>query len=121
MQLSGSFSSANEIPAVSTPSSASGSASGTFDTNTKLLTYTLSFTGLTEAPLYAHFHFGDAKHKGPVTIPFNNVPAATSGTITGSTPLTPAQADSLMAGRIYANIHTPKNQTGEIRANVVVK
>ena len=121
MQLSGTFASSAEIPAVTTPSTGSGTVSGTFDKSTMLLTYNINFTGLTAPATIAHFHFGDAKHMGPVFVPFNNVPSATSGTITGSTPLTAAQADSLMLGHVYANIHTVNNKPGEIRSNVVVK
>jgi hypothetical protein len=31
------------------------------------------------------------------------------------------QADSLKAGRIYANIHTTANSGGELRANLTAK
>ncbi|QKG54712.1 hypothetical protein GKZ67_11445 [Hymenobacter sp. BRD67] len=64
-------------------------------------------------------HYGDAKHKGNVWLPFANLPAATSGTITGTTtlttitsstaPLITSQPDSLTMGHVYANIHTAAN------------
>ncbi|MGI4742000.1 MAG: CHRD domain-containing protein [Janthinobacterium lividum] len=104
---------------------------GTYDPGTKLLTYTVTYAGLTGAPTMGHFHYGDAKHTGAVFIPFSNLPTGTSGTITGSTTLTttaatstsPAvsQPDSFSLGHVYANIHTSQYPSGEIRANVVVK
>lgn len=123
MQLSGTLSAANSINPTSA-STATGTVTGTYDPSTKLLTYTLTYSGLTGAPSAAHFHYGDAKHTGAVFITFSNVPATTSGTISGSTPLsatTASQPDSFSLGHVYANIHTAQYPMGEIRANVVVK
>ncbi|MGI4834767.1 MAG: CHRD domain-containing protein [Janthinobacterium lividum] len=130
MQVSGNLSAANSIPTVKVASSATGQLSGTYDTSTKLLTYTINFSGLTGPATMAHIHYGDAKHAGDVAIPLT-VASATSGTITGKIPLvmttasgsTPAasQPDSLMKGHMYVNIHTDNNPAGEIRANVLVK
>lgn len=118
-QLSGSFSAANAIPTNSSP--ATGTVTGTYDPTSKVLSYTLTFSGLTGAPNGAHFHYGDPKHTGAVFIPFTNLPTGTSGTITRTTTLTDAQPDSFKLGHVYANIHTQQNPKGEIRANVVVK
>ena len=94
---------------------------GTYDPTTKMLMYTLTFSGLSSNATAAHLHYGDAKHKGNVWLPFANVPVATSGTISGMTTLTQMQADSLTMGHVYANIHTTNNGGGEIRATVVAK
>ncbi len=142
MQLSGDLSATNSIKPTSA-STAKGNVTGTYDPTTKLLTYTLTFTGLTGPPQAAHFHYGDAEHVGDVFIPLSNLPTGTSGTITGSTTLTtvpavaaqpatsttpavPAkpmavQPDSFQLAHVYANIHTAQYPKGEIRANVVVK
>lgn len=130
MQVSGTLNATNSIPAVKVASSATGSMSGTYDTSTNLLVYTVTFSGLTGPATMAHFHYGDAKHKGDVAIPLT-VPSATSGTITGKIPLvmttasgsTPAasQPDSLLKGHMYVNIHTDNNPAGEIRANLMAK
>ncbi|TVT43701.1 CHRD domain-containing protein [Hymenobacter setariae] len=118
-QVSGTFSGSNEVPAIT--ASGSGTFTGTYTPSTKSLSYTATFSGLTGAATASHLHFGDAKHSGPVTVSFTGVPAANSGTITGTATLTAQQADSLTAGRIYANIHTAANTGGELRANVRVK
>jgi len=131
MQLSGNLSPANEVPAVTTAPNAKGTITGTYTPSTKVLNYTITFSGLTDKPSGAHLHYGDAKHKGSVWLPFTNLPTATSGTITGSATLTTltsataptvtSQSDSLLLGHVYANIHTNNNPGGEIRATVVVK
>jgi len=118
-QVGGILTAASEVPAVTTASTATGTMSGMYDPNTKALTYTIVFSGLTGNAAAGHLHFGDVRHSGPVTVPFTSVPTATSGTFTGTVTLTQMQADSLAAGRIYANIHTAANTGGEIRANLV--
>ncbi|GAB3635017.1 CHRD domain-containing protein [Hymenobacter arcticus] len=121
-QVSATLSPANEIPAVKTAPAAAGTMTGTYDPTTKVLTYAVTFSGLTGNATAAHLHFGDTKHTTAApTVPFAGVPAATSGTFNGTATLTPAQADSLVVGKLYANVHTPNNSGGEIRANLVVK
>ncbi len=123
MQLSGTLSATNSIKPTSA-STATGNVTGTYDPSSKMLTYTLTYSGLTGAPTAGHFHYGDAKHIGSTFITFSNLPTSTSGTITGSTPLTAttaSQLDSFKLGHVYANIHTSQYPSGEIRANVVVK
>ncbi len=121
-QVSGTLSGSNEVPAVS--ASGSGTFTGTYTPSTKSLNYTVTYAGLTGAPTGAHLHFGDAKHTtASPTVPFPtaSLPTTTSGTFGGTVTLTAQQADSLTAGRIYANIHTATNTGGELRANVRVK
>ncbi|MBJ6146228.1 CHRD domain-containing protein [Siccationidurans sp. BT559] len=121
-QYSGTFSGSNEVPAVT--ASGSGTFTGNYVPSTRVLDYTVTYTGLSGAPTGAHLHFGDAKHKTALpTVPFPtaSLPTTTSGTFSGTATLTIQQADSLTAGRIYANIHTAANTGGELRANVRVK
>lgn len=118
--VSGTFSGAQEIPAVTT--SATGTYSATFDKASRELRYTVTFSGLT--PTAGHLHLGGPTEKGPVfqPFPFNN--ATSNGyesPIIGTTTLTPAQATALLANGIYANLHTVANGGGEIRANLTVK
>jgi hypothetical protein len=121
MQVSGTLSANNEVPAVT--SSATGTVSGTYTPSTKSLNYTVTYAGLTGPATAAHLHYGDAKHSGPVTVPFPtaSLPTTTGGTFSGTLTLNAMQADSLKAGRIYANIHTNANRGGELRANLTAK
>jgi hypothetical protein len=122
MQVSGTLSGSNVVPAVS--ASGSGTFTGTFIPSTMVLNYTVTYAGLTGAPTGAHLHYGDAKHKTAApTVPFPpaSLPTTTSGTFSGTATLSFVQADSLKAGRIYANIHTTANSGGELRANLTAK
>ena len=122
MQLSGSLSSANSVtinasdPAVQ--SNGSGSVTGTYDKTSMVLTYTVTYKDLSGPATAGHFHIGAPGTNGPVTISF---PSLTSP-ITGTATLNQAQVDALLAGNLYANLHTAKYpNSGEIRAVVVAK
>lgn len=99
-------------------SAGTGSAFMTIVSN--VLSYTVTFTNLTSNATAGHIH-GPAFRGGNagVIIPFSGVPSATSGTITGSTLLTPQQVYWLMSGQTYVNIHTINFPGGEIRDQLV--
>ena len=108
-----SLSPASEVPPISGP--ATGSADVTFDTATKLLTWKVTYSGLTGPATMAHFHGpGEAGKNAPVAVP---IPNAASGA-DGSATLNDAQAADLLAGRYYINVHTDANKGGEIRGQV---
>ncbi|GAA4507223.1 CHRD domain-containing protein [Hymenobacter ginsengisoli] len=121
MQLAGTMSASTEVPAVKVASTGTGSVTGTFDQSTMVLNYTITYSNLTANPSAGHFHFGDAKHSGGVFVVFPALPAATSGTVSGSATLTAMQADSFKLGHVYSNLHTANNPGGEVRANVTLK
>jgi len=93
--------------------SATGTATATFNPATSVLSYTLTWSGLTSNAASMHFH--DA---GPVIDPITGFAAATSGTVPGTVTLTAAQATDLAAGKIYAQIHTVNVPAGEIKATL---
>jgi hypothetical protein len=108
-----SLSPASEVPPNSSP--ATGSADVTFDTATKLLTWKVTYSGLTGPATMAHFHGpGEAGKNAPVVVP---IPNAASG-VDGSATLNDAQAADLLAGKYYINVHTDANKGGEIRGQV---
>jgi hypothetical protein len=87
------------------------------DTNSKQLSYTITFFGLSGPATAAHFH-------GPAAPGANAgvaVPIATNPTspVTGSVTLTDAQMADLQAGKWYANVHTATNKGGEIRGQMM--
>jgi hypothetical protein len=85
-----------------------------------VLNYNIAYSGLTTMPASAgHFHFG-APGRARAANVFYTFPS-TASPIAGTVTLNAAQADSLMAGKVYINLHTSANPGGEIRANVVVK
>ena len=102
-------------------SSGSAQMNATLDTATNLLTWTVTYSDLTGAPIGAHFH-------GPISwsglTPEENAPiqVGTPGNLAspfkGSATITDVQAKDLKDGRWYFNIHTPKFPAGEVRGPV---
>ena len=106
-----------------TGSAGVGSASLTFDTNTSLLSWSGSFSGLGSAFLVSHFH-GPAlpSQNAGVQVGFAVVldPGNLSGTFNGSANLTAGQAADLLNDLWYINIHSTGFPGGEIRGQVLV-
>jgi CHRD domain len=104
---------ANEVPPNASP--ASGKAEATFDTNTRLLSWTLTFTDLTGPAVGAHFHGPSEPGKNAgIVLPFK----AGESPIHGTATITENQAADLLAGKWYANIHTSANPGGELRGQM---
>lgn len=117
--ISGDASGAQETPAVIT--GASGTLSGTYNSNTNRLDYNITWTGLSDNVSAAHFH-GPAL-TGVAASPIIDLTVTTNGTtgsITGSATLADSTETHLLSGRLYYNLHTLANPTGEIRGQVNV-
>jgi len=103
----------NEVPANTSP--ATGTAEAAFDTVTKVLTWKVTFSGLSGPVVGAHFHGPSEPGKNAgIALPFKSVQSP----IEGSATLTDAQAADLLAGKWYANIHTNANPGGELRGQL---
>jgi hypothetical protein len=104
---------ASESPA--TTSKGTGTAKLAFDTDSKKLTYTVTYKGLSGDAVAAHFHGpADAGANGGVEVPMT----VSKSPIKGDATLTDAQAADLAAGKWYVNIHTKESPAGEIRGQV---
>ncbi|RXH28997.1 CHRD domain-containing protein [Bradyrhizobium nanningense] len=104
----------NEVPPNN--SSGSGKAEAAFDTQTKVLTYTVTYADLTGPAMGAHFHGpSEAGKNAGIALPFKTVQSP----IQGSAALTDSQAADLLAGKWYANIHTAANPGGELRGQMM--
>src|SRR5437868_11514504 len=98
-----------EVPANN--SMGSGNAVVTYDTTTKMLTWTITFQGLTGPATVAHFHGPAAEGANAgVALLIGNMPTSPAR---GMATLTDAQAADLQAGRWYVNVHTEANRGGE--------
>ena len=106
---------ASEVPPTVSPAFGSGSLSIV----NNILSYSFTFNNLLSAATAGHIHGpADSSHTAGVIIPFT-VPAATSGTFSGTAPLTPQQLSYILSGLTYANIHTTNYGAGEIRGQLV--
>ena len=105
---------ANEVPAIS--SNGSGTLSANLDKKTSVLTWTVTYSGLSGPATAGHFH-GPAPmgQNAGVALPFTG---SLESPIRGTATLTPAQMDAVMNGNWYVNLHTAANPGGEIRGQV---
>ena len=111
---------AQEVPPRATP--AEGRMDVKYNKKTKVLTYTVTWAGLTGNPIGAHIH-GEAPRganagiKHDFTAP---LPKTTSGTYTGSVTEDEVaiKEAGLLQGLYYVNIHTPMFPGGEIRGQI---
>ncbi len=135
---------ANERPTPVPNTPGSGTAALTISEDQTQITYTLTFTGLSNVT-QAHIHVGDANTAGPIILflctNIGGAPAGavgaqpcptSSGTVTGTltsvdlipraaTAATPAvntfsdAVTQIVNGNTYSNVHTQANPSGEIR------
>jgi len=117
------MSSAQEVPAVTTPSTATGIINVSYSKLSKTLSYKLTFSGLTGNATAAHIHgTGEVGVAAPILQTFGSFPAAKSGTYSGTLFFDGKKINEtdLLAGKYYINIHTAANAGGEIRGQLVL-
>jgi hypothetical protein len=99
-----------------TDSKATGNADVSYDTVSRALSWTITYSGLTGDATAAHFHGpADMKTSARVAVPING---DLKSPVRGSITITEAQAADLLAGRYYINFHTAAHRAGEIRGQV---
>jgi hypothetical protein len=108
---------AQQVPPVDTP--ATGTAELTYDQATRVLTWNVSYSGLSGPATMAHFHGPAAAGKNaPPVIWLSPKGSPVEEPIKGEATLTPEQAQQFTAGEWYINVHTQNHQAGEIRGQV---
>src|SRR5215813_8707429 len=108
---------ASLAPASGVTSSGKGSATASLDTTTKMLSWTVDYSGLSGPATAAHIHGpADPGGNAGIVVPFSG---SVASPIKGSATLTDAQIAQLEAGKWYINIHTDANKAGEIRGQLV--
>ena len=115
MAFSAVLSGANEVPAIA--SAGTGRVDVSLDKSTHLLTWSVTYAGLSGPVKAGHFHGpASAVTNASVALGFTgNVESP----IKGSATLTAAQADEVMAGQWYVNLHTAAHPGGEVRGQVM--
>jgi hypothetical protein len=109
---------AQQVPPVQTPGS--GSADLTYDPSTRVVTWNVTFSGLSSQATMAHFH-GPApagKNAGVKVWLSQKGKMEMTSPISGQTTLSPDDAKMFEAGDMYINVHTKNNPDGEIRGQV---
>jgi len=106
------------------PLTNNASGTGSFTLTRGGLRFGITVNGLSGVITGAHFHLGGRGQNGPVV--FDITASASGNSLAGywrSAPVGPL-ADSLvvalLTGRIYVNVHTAANPTGEIRGQVEI-
>ncbi|MGX8013131.1 CHRD domain-containing protein [Mesorhizobium sp. ORM8.1] len=93
-----------------------GSATFTFNTTSKKLSWNVKYSGLSGPAIAAHIHGpADMGANADPVIPFKG---KLKSPIKGSATLTDAQVADLEAGKYYVNVHTAANKDGEIRGQI---
>jgi hypothetical protein len=109
---------AQGVPPVDT--TATGTAELTYDPATRVVTWNISYSGLSSAATMAHFHGPAAEGKNaPPVIWLSKQGSPPANPITGSATLTPDQAKQFSEGQWYVNVHSQSHPAGEIRGQVV--
>lgn len=101
--------------------SATGTCEATYDTVTNILTYTLTWTGLTDVPTAMHFHKADIGVPGGVEIPITGFAASATGTLSSTATVEQEDENDLLEEKFYVNIHTALYPSGEIRGQMLQK
>ncbi|ACI50957.1 CHRD domain containing protein [Gluconacetobacter diazotrophicus PA1 5] len=106
-------------PAAGVTETPSGSVTATLDDKKNLVTYHITWKGLSGPVMAAHFHGPadpgqDAGVLAPISGPYTSP-------LRGAVILTPEQVTALRAGRVYVNLHTAAHPDGEARAQLQVR
>jgi hypothetical protein len=100
-------------------SKGTGAVDATYDTTSKKLSWTITYSGLTGPATAAHFHGpAAASANAPPVVPLSGNLASP---VKGDATLTDPQAADLQAGRWYFNVHTAAHKDGELRGQVMKK
>lgn len=93
-----------------------GTAALTYDPSTRVVSWSITYSGLSGPVTMAHFHAQDGK---PVVWLTKKGSTDITSPIKGRAKLTAAQAKDFEAGSWYINVHTKDHPMGEIRGQVM--
>jgi len=112
------LSGAQSVPPVE--NAGAGTADLTYDPATRVVTWTITYSGMSGPVTMAHFHGPAAPGKNAgVVIWLTKQGSPVESPIKGEATLTPEQAQQFAAGEWYINVHTQSHPGGEIRGQVM--
>jgi hypothetical protein len=116
--ISGNASGSQMVPSVT--GNGTATMTGTYDPNTRVLTYTTSWNGLSGAPTSGGFYSGASGTSGSLVGSSWTMGTGlgSTGTYSGTTTLTADQASQLTAGNWYYTLGTAGHSTGEVRGQI---
>ena len=106
------LSGSQEVPAVTTSASGSGTITVGAD---KSISGSVTTTGVEGTA--AHIHMGAMGQNGPVVVPLTKA-AGGAWSVPAGAKLTDAQYDAFKAGNLYVNVHSAANKGGEVRGQL---
>ena len=121
VKLTAKLSGSEEIPPIS--AKGSGALKGLYDTTTKKLSWTISYSGLTGPVTRADFHApAAAGEHAPIKLGVDTAGVNAGMPIEGSAILTeglePPLDEALLSGNFYLNLHTADHPNGEVRGQI---
>lgn len=115
--ISGNASGGQVVPPLAV--AASGTITGTYDSKSRVLTYTITWTGLGGLPTGAGFYSGPVGVNGSLAASITlSAGAGSSGSITATTTLGNLTGAALISGGLYYTISTAAAPGGEIRGQI---
>jgi hypothetical protein len=100
---------------ISNPSKGSGTAQFSYDTASKQLDYSVTYSGLSSSATVVDIHGpAPSRANAGVIVAFPIPDSPISGTAT----LTVQQAAALLSGQLYVDVHTRAYADGEIRGQI---
>jgi CHRD domain len=113
VQLTG----AQQVPPIQT--TGNGTANLTFDPATRVVTWSITYSGLSSPVTMAHFHGpAESGKNANVQVWLSKQGSPVESPIKGEATLSPEQAQQFTAGEMYINVHTRDHPSGEIRGQV---
>lgn len=115
VKLHANMNATSEVPPIG--SKGTGQGQFTYNTATKKLDYTINYKDMSGPVMAGHIHGpAAAGANAGVLVPFKDVGKSP---IKGEATLTEQQANDLLSGKTYVNLHTAANKGGEIRGQIV--